>query len=260
MDIPRPTRTPLEISIGPGVTFPDWSAITSEAARRALAAILAAFDAERCWTGMGEAEDRVRRAVLDGYADRGRAPSVEHLAADLPLDEVRRLLRQLEGRDLVVLDAHGDVTGAYPFRDRETGHRVRLGGQVLNAMCAIDALGAGAMYRTDTAIDSACATCGAAVHVTTRDRGATLEAVAPEGAVVWAGARNTGGCAADTLCPALAFFCSDEHLVSWRQSQPGGAPGVRLSIDEGLQVGKAIFAPLLAPLSTLASNPRRTSR
>ena len=44
----------------------------------------------------------------------------------------------------------------------------------------------------------------------------------------------------------MAFFCTDEHLQSWRDAQDRETKGFRLSMDEGLQVGKAIFMPLLA--------------
>ncbi|MCH7475989.1 MAG: hypothetical protein IIA27_15165 [Gemmatimonadetes bacterium] len=40
---------PFSIEFRPGVTFPEWNAVSSENARRALDAILEAFGAEDCW-------------------------------------------------------------------------------------------------------------------------------------------------------------------------------------------------------------------
>ena len=154
---------------------------------------------------------------------------------------------------MVVLDRDGtNLTGAYPFTDRATEHRIQLGQTVLHAMCAIDALGAGAMLGTDLVIESACRFCGAAICIETRNDGAALETCSPTGAIVWSGIQYSNGCAADSLCTVMAFLCSDEHLESWRDARDAKPKGYRLSIDEGLQMGKAIFMPLLAPASANA--------
>ena len=164
-------------------------------------------------------------------------------------DVLGALIGKLESRDMVVLGPGGSITGAYPFTDRDTGHRVRLGDRLLNAMCAIDALGAGAMGHADATIDSTCPACGEAIHVETKHNGAALAAVSPAGAVVWSGIQYFDNCAAESLCTVIAFFCSDQHLKAWRDAKHPGAKGVRLSMDQGLQVGKAIFTPLLAAAS-----------
>ena len=67
------------------------------------------------------------------------------------------------------------------------------------------------------------------------------------------GVAYADGCAATSLCTVRAFFCSDEHLASWRETEHPDGKGFRLSMDEGLQTGVAIFAPLLAPASSETS-------
>ncbi len=254
----KPSQPPdaaprLEMRIRPGVTFPDWSAVSSPRVEQALTAIFEAFGIERCWTDYGEAEDRVRRAILEHYASDGGAPGIAGLSRSTGIDRegVRALLRSLKARDLVVLDEAGEtIAGAYPFTERQTEHRVRLGGHVVHAMCAIDALGSGAMYGEDIVIESACRSCGTPIRAETRDRGRALKTFAPEGAVVWSGIEDADGCAASSLCPVIAFFCSDAHLESWRGDNHPGVNGFRLSMEEGRQAGTAIFAPMLAPGST----------
>ena len=113
-------------------------------------------------------------------------------------------------------------------------------------MCAIDALGTGAMCGRDITIQSSCAACVAAIRVALRDRGAALQRVSPGGAAVWLGMRYADGCAADSLCRSIAFFCSDAHLEAWRAANHAGVAGYRLSMDEELQVGRAQFGPMLA--------------
>jgi hypothetical protein len=239
---------PLAIELRPGVVFPDWSAVTSETSRQALDAIFEVFGVAQGWTDYTTAEDRVRAAVLRSYGDRGRAPSVAELAADSGLPEVavRDALGRLRGRDMVVLDgASGEVAGAYPFTERDTGHRVRLDGRTLNAMCAVDALGAGAMFGRDSVIQSSCRQCARKIAITTGEEGAALATVVPAETVVWTGIQYQDQ-AATTLCTVIAFFCSDAHLEAWHSENPG-LKGYRMTVDEGMQTGKAIFTPFLAP-------------
>jgi hypothetical protein len=39
----------------------------------------------------------------------------------------------------------------------------------------------------------------------------------------------------------LAFFCSDAHLAAWLEQHGKELPGFRLSMEEGLEAGRAIF-------------------
>src|SRR6266481_3350950 len=146
-------------AVRPGVTFPDWSVVTSPTVRDALLAIAPVF---ACWSGYDAGTDRVRVALLQLYLEDGRAPTVSALAERAGLSEpaIRPLLEELRRRDLVVLDG-ARIVGAYPFTDQDTGHRVTLDGRVLNAMCAVDALGIGAMTNRDITIASRCRHCGA---------------------------------------------------------------------------------------------------
>jgi mercuric reductase len=236
-------------AIRPGVTFPDWAAVTSPRVREALLAIFEAFGAERTWRDYTPGEDDVRTTLLRLYAERGSAPAIADLTRHAGVSEsaIRPILVSLEARDLVVLDGER-IVGAYPWTDRATEHRVSLGERTLNACCAIDALGAGDMYRRDVEIRSRCRACGAPVTVATRDRGWAVADVQPGSAVVWSGIRDTGGCAASSNCTVIAFFCDDAHLEAWRTQHDPGAPGFRLSVDEALQAGRAIFGPSLAGL------------
>jgi hypothetical protein len=116
-------------------------------------------------------------------------------------------------------------------------------------MCAVDALGIGAMIDRDIAISSRCRQCGAPIRIATRDRGRALAHIEPTKVVMWQSVRYDGACAANSLCTTTAFFCSDDHLSAWRREYPA-EPGFRLSIEEGLQAGRALFGPSLAGLDT----------
>jgi Arc/MetJ family transcription regulator len=233
----------------PGVLMPDWSLVTEATAREALAAsMIAAQRAER-WSGLDAVEDLIWRTILQAFARSGAAPDVAWLAARTDLDEavVAEILRALRRRDLVVLDGHGTaVHAAYPFSARETGHRVHLDGRgAVHALCAIDALGMGAMLACNTAIESSCPECGAPIRIATCDDGHALASVTPGTAVVWAGIRYADGCGATSGCTVKLFSCSDEHLTAWHQRVDPHGAGFRLPVEAALQVGKGLFVPML---------------
>ncbi len=246
------------VTLRPGVPFPDWSAVSSATARETVLAIFEAFGIESRWSDRAPAEDRVHMALLELYGKSGRAPGIGELAQRTAMtpETVRALLGNLAARDLVVLDDSGaTILGAYPLTERDTDHRVRLGSRTLNAMCAIDALGTGAMFGRDVEIQSRCRNCGESIELTTRERGTGLAAVSPSTAVVWSGIRYEGGCAATSLCTVIAFFCCDAHMESWRATNHPDELGFRLSMDEALQAGRAIFEPMLARSEATADMP-----
>lgn len=241
--------------VRPGVTFPDWSAVSSPVVKEALLAMVSTDHVLNRWSGYEAATDRIRVALLQLYAEDGRAPAIDVLAQRAGLSEtaIRSLLQELRRRDLVVLDGER-IVGAYPFTDQDTGHRVTLDGRVLNAMCAVDALGIGAMTGRDIAIASRCRHCGTPIRIITQDRGRALADVAPGTAVVWLSVRYEGGCAANSLCTATSFFCSDDHLAAWHRERSADEPGFRLSIEEALEAGRAIFGPSLAGIDAIAGH------
>ncbi|WP_054313287.1 bifunctional organomercurial lyase/mercury(II) reductase MerBA [Mesorhizobium sp. 1M-11] len=243
-------------AVRPGVTFPDWSVVSSPVVKEALLAMVGSDHVLNRWSGYDPATDRVRVALLQFYAEDGRAPAIGALAERAGLSEtaIRPLLQELRRRDLVVLDGER-IVGAYPFTDQDTGHQVMLDGRVLNAMCAVDALGIGAMTGRDITIASRCRHCGTPIRITTHDEGRALADVAPVTAVVWLSVRYEGGCAANSLCAATSFFCSDDHLAAWHRERSAGEPGFRLSTEEGLEAGRALFGPSLAGPETAPRPP-----
>lgn len=222
---------------------PDWSVVSTPAAWRAVEGILAAGHYDSRFGGIDADSARVLSHVLRLYARLGRKPGIDEVTADVALPEprVKQHLAKLRARDLILLDPTGKtILGAYPFTEAATGHSVTFEGtgHTLATMCAIDALGAGAMCRDDVTIRSVCAACGTPVVAGTNNHGMTLRRVEPATTVVWVGLQESCGCAADTLCPELLFFCGDEHLTRWRENRSNGH---RLSPEEAFQVGKALF-------------------
>lgn len=220
----------------------DPSVITSPRVREALLAIENA-GALVNWSEWTAQEHDARVHVLRLYGKLGRAPTIRELSNRLSMDasEVSEVLAKLRARDAVVLDsASGEIVGAYPFTNAPTEHQLTLGAVQLRAMCAIDALGVGAMYDDDVEIRSHCRQCAAPIEIATTDRGRAIALCRPTSPVVWASARYERACAANSLCTEIAFFCNDAHLQQWRDARDV-TRGFRLSLDEALEAGRAIF-------------------
>ncbi len=250
MGVAARTERELAVEIRPGVLRPDWSIVTASEARQALRGRMAARSnlVEKWSHTLDESEDLVWRAVLRLYADHGRPPAPHELvpATGMQPDRILDLLRNLDRRDLIYMEGDTQrILRAYPFTETTTGHLVELKGHSLNALCAIDALGVGSMYRTDVSIGSTCRFCGETISIATTGNGRELGMVSPVDAVVWYDFAFDGS-AATSCCPVIAFFCSEEHLRRWLDAQNPEREGVCLTMEEGLQVGRAIFGPILA--------------
>jgi len=241
----------LAVEIRPGVFRPDWSLVTTEAARQALAGRVpgSAGLLERWSKPLHPHADLVWQTLLRTFVREGKPPRLAEIAAetDLSPESVTVILRELEKRDLIGLEpgTQNTIRFAYPWSAQRTGHRVAFGAHNLWALCAIDALATAPMYRTDVSVLSACAACACKVYVATALHGRALRTMSPPEAVVWYDFSYTGSAAA-SCCPSITFFCSDEHLRAWLKSQPRQPEGVRLSVAEALEVGGAIFGPVLA--------------
>jgi hypothetical protein len=236
--------------IRPGVYRPDWSVVTKPAARSAL---IRSGLAEKWGLRLLPKEDLAWRTVLEAFANSGRPPSVLKIAEKIGVSdgEARTLLIDLRAHDLLGLDESATkITYAYPFANTPTEHRVELDGRCLYGVCAIDALGVAGMLRNDTRIESACRACRGRIEIGTTRNGKALGRYHPAEAVVWYDLAYTQA-AATSCCTVIAFFCSDPHLDEWLLAQNPKRTGYRLTFDEGLEVGRALFEPVLAATSLL---------
>lgn len=244
-----PWKAGPAVEIRPGVFRPDWSAVVTRRAGEALAGRMTARAGllDNWAVRLGISEDLLWRTILRLYVDLARPPDLVEIAAStgIDTDTAAGLLDVLRSRDLIGLDPHGGgIQLAYPFTQAATGHSVELKGRALHALCAIDALGVGAMYKTDATISSSCRQCGSMIRVKVAHEGRRLEDVFPAKAVVWYDFAYEGSAAA-SCCPAITFFCSGEHLEGWRHDQKTQRVGIDLTMAEALEVGRAVFGPVL---------------
>ncbi len=182
----------------------------------------------------------MHRAILAGYAAEGRPPRRADLAA--ATQEIEALLAQLDDDDMIVRDAHGEISGAYPFTSEATPHRVTLGEVTVHAMCAVDALAVAPMLGCATRVDSHCAVSHAPVQVSMD--GLAITAQAPDDPWVGIHWAPASGHTAHSLCRQMLFLADAPTAEAWR----GAAPDARrlYTLRQAIDLGAAFFVPLLA--------------
>ena len=188
-------------------------------------------------------ERALYRWLIERFA-RAMPPTAAQLDAQvqaLALD-TNAALAALAREDLVHTDDEGAVTVAYPFSARARGHQVAFDGRVVQAMCAIDALGIAAMLDQPIEVRSHDPISGREIRVH-----ATPEAVAswqPETAVVLAGSSSCEGPSYCGCCDVLNFFESTENARRYLREH-ANVQGMPISIPEAAAAGRAIFGAIL---------------
>ena len=110
-----------------------------------------------------ETDVQVKLAIYREFAESGRAPSCERVAArtGLSSDAILASFQSLRAQRLVVLEPDGaTIRMAPPFSGVPTNHKVESGGIEYNANCAWDSLGILAALKRPGLVRSRCAQSG----------------------------------------------------------------------------------------------------
>jgi mercuric reductase len=146
---------------------------------------------------------------------------------------------------MVVVGNDGEPKGAYPFTMEAREHRVRVNGNTVNAMCALDALSVSPMFGVKTEIDSRCRVTGEPVNI--RQSGMDIENAGEAGetriGIAW-GAANADSCCADSLCTEMLFLRDGKIAQRWLEEDPDNRE--IFSLQEAVEFGNRFFAPLMS--------------
>jgi len=215
----------------------DLSAVSSATVRQALPHLLLTdWRMKKRWSDFDAITRDLHRDILQSYVQNGIAPDISEL------DQSR--LHDLVERDLVVV-AQGKISSAYPFSSHPTTHNVRIYQRQIFCVCAIDALGVGAMIGEAVDVSLKCAICAVSIDLQTTGDGLGNSASAPDTATIWAGIVEIDGCAADTQCQSMLAFCSAAHLCDWQSKADDRQQGFAFTLEQAVQAGAAIFRPFL---------------
>ena len=155
--------------------------------------------------------------LLNSYVEQGRTLTRNEVAE--LVDNADQALANIVGSKLIVLDADGNPSGAYPFTSEEREHKVHINGVTAHCMCALDALAVSLMFEIPTVIDSECRVTGEKIHLQqdgTNFSDGTLDA--------WFGI-NWGAAATDTVCAAslcmeMMFLKNEAVAREWLAESP----------------------------------------
>lgn len=181
----------------------------------------------------------VHRAILHGFADRGRALSLDELGSESSPDAAE-IVQRLADDDLVVL-ADGRVVGAYPFSAEPTPHRIMIDGRSSYAMCSLDAVAIAPVFERQVEIESSCASTGTLIRIH-QSSGAVVSAE-PHGLRLGIRWSEPDGSAACSMCREMVFLADAETAERWRGSDPESA-GI-FDLADGIEFGYRFFRPLV---------------
>lgn len=214
---------------------PDRSLVTSTKVDEALSALLTETRLAARWQGLSRATRSAHHQILRAFLSRGRPPNIATFSDDV--------LEDLGKRDLVHV-RDGGIALAYPFSTDATDFEVSVEGVGVHAVCAIDALGVAALAGRRTEVSCRCPVCQVSTSVAIAADGLTIEAASSRAARVWTGVMEVGSCAAESQCKTMRLFCSPAHLATWLKNHVP-TRGFDLTLEEGVQLGAAIFRPFL---------------
>jgi hypothetical protein len=193
---------------------------------------------------LGASERHLHFWILRRFASHGRPSRAELNAEATRLgSDLVSALRTLAREDLVHVDSDGEIAVAYPFSGRPTAHRVRFpGGNEVEAMCAIDALGIAPMFGETIEIESRDPVSDEVNQARVASDGNAEWS--PESALVVAGTIRGADDACRGCCPVLNFFASLANGERWLAGHPE-VRGTVISMADAIAAARAVFGEVL---------------
>lgn len=155
--------------------------------------------------------------LLNSYVQLGRTLSRDEVAE--LASQPDQALSNIATSKLIVLDADGNPSGAYPFTSEEREHKVHINDVTVHCMCALDALSVSPMFDKPTVIDSQCRVTGEPIHL--EQNGANFNAGTLDAwfGINW-GAAATDTVCAESLCMEMMFLAHEKVAREWLAESP----------------------------------------
>jgi len=183
----------------------------------------------------------MHQSILRHYLEHGKAPMTSEI--DYAGDRQSAIARLGEDK-IILLDASGMITGAYPFVDEQREFRIVSEHGAASAMCAFDALAVSSMFSLPTRIESRCRVSGRDILI--RQNAAELRVIEPEGevfgAINWDARDSAQSCSA-SLCTEMMFVAGNDIATGWRKEDSINRE--LFTLDEAHAFISAVFVPLM---------------
>ncbi|MCB8926805.1 MAG: alkylmercury lyase family protein [Ardenticatenaceae bacterium] len=184
----------------------------------------------------------LHQQILRSFVTNGRILTKEEMV--LWVDDIPEAINVLSQHDMVTVSGSGEPIGAYPFTMTERVHEVHVNGHQVHAMCALDALAIGPMFKETTQITSQCAVTDAPVKI--EMSGETILNLAEvqdvHFGIAW-DAANAASCCADSLCLEMIFLRDTETAQQWLADDSDGREV--FTLQEAVRFASQFFVPLL---------------
>jgi len=185
----------------------------------------------------------LHQQMLRSFVTRGRILTKEEIAQWV--SNVPEAVDVLSTNDMVTFSESGEPVGAYPFTMSAREHRVRVNGHQVFAMCALDALAIGPMFKETTQITSHCRVTGDPVKI--KMSGETIQNLEKvrdvRFGIAWEAAESES-CCADSLCMEMIFIRDNETAQKWLSDDTEGREV--FTLQEAVQFSSRFFVPLLS--------------
>jgi mercuric reductase len=151
-------------------------------------------------------------------------------------------LSNIARNKLIILDAQGNPSGAYPFTSQQREHRITINGVTVHCMCALDALAVSPMFDLPTEIESQCRVTGQPVYL-------KQDAYSFTGGTrdVWFGidwdAATSVACCADSLCTEMIFLADESVARQWKSERESTRE--LFNLQSALEFAAGFFVPLV---------------
>lgn len=185
----------------------------------------------------------LHQQMLRSFVARGRILTTEEMTQWV--SDVPEAINVLSKHDMVTISESGDPVGAYPFTMMEREHKVRVKGHQLYAMCALDALAVGPMFKETTQITSQCRVTGSPVKIQMSGEAilSLAEVQDTHVGIAWEAA-DAGSCCADSLCMEMIFLRDTETAQKWHSDDTGSRE--IFTLQEAVEFSSRFFVPLLS--------------
>jgi hypothetical protein len=170
--------------------------------------------------------------ILQTFPNLKRAPTIEEIEKDLFFrrDTIIDILNSLVSKGALRIEpASYAILDAYPYSGVPTRHRVYLDHEKgLYSMCAVDTFYIPFLTESNVMIRSRCFQCRAEIEIVLKQE--KISVAKPAQSIIW-------NSTAAYDCPKTNFFCSQEHLLKWRENAPD-EQGQFLTLPAALSIGK----------------------
>lgn len=177
--------------------------------------------------------------LVNSYVAQGH--TLSRVEAASHVSNVDQSFSNILHNKLIVIDADGNPSGAYPFTSEKREHKVHINDIPVHCMCALDALSVSSMFNTPTIIDSKCGVTGKTIHLEQNHTNFSAGTLDAWFGINWGAAGSDIVCA-DSLCMEMIFLANETVAREWMSQSPETLE--IFDLKSAAEFAAAFFVPL----------------